>query len=144
MHPHNPDWDRVVRCGKYRAIFCPTHPRAWPNGYLYVHIIVAELKIGRLLANGEVVHHMDHNKKNNSPENIEVLSASDHSRVHARPKTMLELTCAACNRRFKRRLGNEARKKGYKHNYCSRTCSGRASRASQLRSRSSADRAAAF
>lgn len=32
---------------------------------------------------GEIAHHRDGNKKNNSPENIEVLSSqSEHARIH--------------------------------------------------------------
>lgn len=31
----------------------------------------------------EVVHHIDGNKRNNDPSNLEILSASDHARIHA-------------------------------------------------------------
>lgn len=47
------------------------------------HRVVAEHKIGRALARGEIVHHRDENKRNNSPDNLEVLpSQSEHSRLH--------------------------------------------------------------
>lgn len=47
-----------------------------------VHRVVAEQKIGRKLTPCEVVHHRDHQKPNNSPSNLEVLSNSEHSRQH--------------------------------------------------------------
>lgn len=47
-----------------------------------VHRLVAEYKIGRPLEDGEVVHHKDHNKLNNSPENLEILSEKEHKALH--------------------------------------------------------------
>ena len=49
----------------------------------HTHRIVAEKKLGRALASSEVVHHVDGNKLNNDPENIEVLPGqADHVRIH--------------------------------------------------------------
>lgn len=46
---------------------------------LYEHRLVAEQLVGgRPLTANEVVHHKDNNKKNNSVENLAVLSRSDH------------------------------------------------------------------
>ena len=50
------------------------------------HRVVAEKKIGRSILPGEHVHHIDGNKHNNSPENLLVMSAEDHSRLHAMEK----------------------------------------------------------
>ncbi len=51
----------------------------------HMHRIVAEMKLGRQLRPGEVVHHIDGDKRNNRPENIEVLSSqSEHAREHIR------------------------------------------------------------
>jgi hypothetical protein len=50
---------------------------------VHEHRTIAEQKIGRKLKPGEIVHHKDHNKRNNDPENIEVLaSQSEHCKVH--------------------------------------------------------------
>ena len=44
---------------------------------------IAEKKIGRKLKEGEVVHHIDKNRRNNQPENLMVLrSEADHNRIH--------------------------------------------------------------
>lgn len=46
------------------------------------HRIVAEQKIGRPLGKDEVVHHIDRNKRNNSPDNLMVCTRSEHARIH--------------------------------------------------------------
>ena len=50
---------------------------------MYEHRIVAEKKLGRYLRSDEVVHHIDGNKTNNSPDNLIVLSNEDHATLHA-------------------------------------------------------------
>jgi len=51
------------------------------------HRQIAEQKLGRPLQKAEVVHHIDGNKQNNDPGNIEVLpSQADHARLHFRKK----------------------------------------------------------
>jgi HNH endonuclease len=55
-------------------------------GTRHAHRVVAELKIGRPLRPGEVVHHRDGNKANYAPSNIEVLgSQAEHARIHVPP-----------------------------------------------------------
>ena len=67
----------------YKVIYQPSHPHARANGYVYEHILVAERKIGRQLTGTEVVHHIDRNKLNNSPENLMVFpNQSEHDRFH--------------------------------------------------------------
>jgi len=46
------------------------------------HRIIAEGFLGRKLKTGEVVHHKDKNGFNNSVENLEVMSRSEHSIIH--------------------------------------------------------------
>lgn len=47
------------------------------------HRSIAEKKIGRALLPDEIVHHKDHNKRNNHPDNLEVMTRKEHSRLHA-------------------------------------------------------------
>ena len=48
------------------------------------HRIVAEEILGRPLRDGETVHHIDGNKKNNAKTNIQILSGQgEHARLHA-------------------------------------------------------------
>lgn len=50
----------------------------------HTHRVVAAEKAGRELLPGEVVHHIDGNKLNNHPDNLEILpSQSVHASLHA-------------------------------------------------------------
>jgi hypothetical protein len=46
------------------------------------HRVIAEQLIGRPLAKGEIVHHIDGNKLNNSPENLKIMTQGEHMREH--------------------------------------------------------------
>lgn len=66
----------------YWCVKAPDHPKSYDKGYYYEHILVAENKIGRYLRKGEVVHHIDGDRLNNNPENLEVTTKSNHSKHH--------------------------------------------------------------
>ena len=51
-----------------------------------IHRTVAEAKIGRKLSSVEEVHHLDGNPTNNNPDNLVVLTASEHAKIHASKK----------------------------------------------------------
>lgn len=68
----------LIRVGK-------DHPLADVRGYAYEHRIVAAEKLGRSLRPKEQIHHIDGNRRNNAPENIEVFpSMSAHRLAHRR------------------------------------------------------------
>lgn len=48
----------------------------------HLHRIIAENKLGRKLLKGEIVHHIDGNKKNNHPDNLEVMTQNEHCSKH--------------------------------------------------------------
>jgi hypothetical protein len=47
------------------------------------HRTNAERKVGGKIYPGRVVHHKDGNKLNNDPSNLQVMSRSDHGKLHA-------------------------------------------------------------
>ena len=49
----------------------------------HLHRVVAEETLGRPLMPGEIVHHIDGDKWNNSPENLVVMSQPEHARLHS-------------------------------------------------------------
>lgn len=48
----------------------------------YEHRTIMKRLLGRDLLPGEVVHHLDHDKRNNDPSNLAVMDWSEHMREH--------------------------------------------------------------
>ena len=68
----------------YLAVGVPEgHPLRQAHGYAYVHRLVAEEKIGRRLSPNEAGHHLNGDRTDNRPENLEVVTRSEHARRHA-------------------------------------------------------------
>lgn len=59
---------------------------------VHTHRVVAEQILGRPLRKGEVVHHIDGDKRNNSPENLRIFeSQAEHARFHKDLDAVLEM-----------------------------------------------------
>lgn len=54
------------------------------SGYVKRADLVAEQMIGRHLLPSEVVHHRNHDKLDDRPENLQVLTKQEHSRLHGK------------------------------------------------------------
>jgi hypothetical protein len=58
----------------------------------YIHREVAKQILGRSLCLGEVVHHIDEDRSNNSPANLQVFKThNDHARFHQLPAEAREV-----------------------------------------------------
>lgn len=80
----NPRW----KGGRYRQgqgyvlVLVPGHPHADRHGYVREHRLVMEQTLGRYLRPGEVVHHRNHVRDDNRPENLELFASNgDHKRT---------------------------------------------------------------
>ena len=63
--------------GKYLKIKL-ANPSVWKR----LHVHIAEQQLGRNLIKGEQVHHIDMDSYNNDPDNLIVVSHSEHSSLH--------------------------------------------------------------
>ena len=83
---HTSYWREVYHmaiANGYILVWCPNHLHANTSGMVYEHVLVAEQKIGRPLKREEVVHHINHIRNDNRPENLIVFATqSDHTRFH--------------------------------------------------------------
>lgn len=110
----------------YLLAWEPAHPRS-SRGRVLEHILVAEKKLGRYLHDDEQVHHRDRDKANNDPDNLLVLTSSEHARLHAAESpvqsTRVEIECWECGVRFKvkRYQANPDNPQSLKK-YCSMKC----------------------
>lgn len=85
----HPAWKTGQRIDKdgYIKTYCPDHP--WPRrgGYVFEHVRVMELHLGRRITADESVHHKDEDKQNNALENLELMKRGEHSRHHRKKDT---------------------------------------------------------
>lgn len=74
-----------VEDGKgYQMILKPEwfSSRSGSKHVFYHHVVICE-KLGLTgIPKGYVVHHIDHNPLNNSPDNLELMTMADHTRLH--------------------------------------------------------------
>lgn len=83
---NNPRWNggkHLKHSTGYIEIKCPSHPYADKRGYVYEHRLVMEKHIGRYLLPEEIVHHKDLNKTNNDISNLQIVTASEHTKIHS-------------------------------------------------------------
>lgn len=72
----------VIDSGGYRRVFMPSHPNTNSRGYILEHVLVMTEMLGRPLQSGEVVHHKDGNRLNNSKDNLRLMTRSQHTSHH--------------------------------------------------------------
>lgn len=83
MGSGNPAWKGGVTYRQgYKFIKMPLHPNRNRGGYVAEHRLVVEKQIGRYLNSTEQVHHKDFDKTNNDITNLEILTRSEHLRLH--------------------------------------------------------------
>lgn len=71
---------RLTNADGYIQIYEPTHPLAFKNGYVLEHRKVW-FESGRELPKGYLLHHKNHDRKDNRLENLEVMLWEEHSKM---------------------------------------------------------------
>jgi HNH endonuclease len=80
----NPNWKGShVGTRGYTYISRPGHPRAMKSEYVKRADLVAEEMLGRPLRDDEIVHHKNHDRLDDRPENLAVLTFAEHMALHA-------------------------------------------------------------
>ena len=82
----------------------------------FVHRLVMETLLGRTLRRDEHVHHLDGNKANNRPANLQLLAASEHNSRTNRRHPLLSF-CKWCHEACLTRCSSHGLTQ-----YCSRRC----------------------
>lgn len=111
----------LASCGDYTYAVVPEHPNRTRNNYVFLHRVIMEIRLGRILGAREIVHHRDGNKKNNNVRNLEVMTLSQHTSLHMRERgySLTVFRCSSCGSMTERRAN---RTKGMVALYCSRRC----------------------
>lgn len=81
---------RKITSSGYVQIYKPNHPNAVKR-FILEHRYVMEQKIGRLLKETEIVHHLNNIKDDNRPENLIIVSRENHYG---------EIVCPCCNYKY--------------------------------------------
>jgi len=73
----------IITHNGYRMVQAPAgHPGTDSKGYIREHRLVMGQKLGRPLKKSEVVHHLNHDKLDNRPENLELMDLGSHTSLH--------------------------------------------------------------
>lgn len=84
----------VITPKGYRLVYAPNCPIAKHNRMVLEHRLVLSRKLGRWLRPDERVHHVNGDRLDNRPENLELLdSVARHNALH--PQSTLR-ACADC------------------------------------------------
>lgn len=73
-----------------KAVYLPEHPKSNIRGYVLKSRYLVEQYLGRYLDSWEQVHHCDNDKYNDTLENLDIVSPSNHAHIHRNSKRKLD------------------------------------------------------
>ncbi len=81
---NHPGWKggKYINDSGYILKLHKNHPSGLKKPYLREHRLVLEAHLGRTLNKDEIVHHLNGDKTDNRVENLQIVTRSEHIRIH--------------------------------------------------------------
>lgn len=98
----------------YIVLCIKEHPKSDASGYVMEHRVMVEKKIGRLLKENEVVHHLNEIRHDNRLSNLELMDRSEHTILHHLGSERSDETKALISKKAKARLKLKKNHPSYK------------------------------
>ena len=116
-----------MKNGPYEMVVAPpNYPgKRYRGRYCYEHILIWWLNTGEMPDLGEVVHHRDENKRNNTFTNLEKKTVAKHTSDHHPSAEMMTINCFWCQTPYDIRASlfrDRAKAYGHTNFCCSRSC----------------------
>ena len=98
-------YNHIRYLNKYRVIYRPdhfNHPIGKDyEGWVYEHRYVMECHLGRALNKDEIVHHIDGDIYNNDISNLQLLTNSEHTKLHMKKRGYVcDWYCVDCGKKI--------------------------------------------
>jgi|WetSurMetagenome_2_1015567.scaffolds.fasta_scaffold10945_2 hypothetical protein len=120
LNNFNDGW--VDSKGRFR-VYYPLHPRASKLGYILREIVAYEAYYNISVPLNMEIHHKDGNKVNDSKENLEMESHSEHKLIHSRLNgNRIKKKCEVCNKEFEIIMARIRDREYNRGRFCSQLC----------------------
>lgn len=115
-----------MKNGPYTLVIAPEdYPgKKYRGRYCYEHHLVYWKKHKKLPGRGELIHHINGDKRDNRLSNLILMTVARHNGHHAPEAEILDMECVWCGKEFSRDKRNVVfkRKRGQRNFFCSLSC----------------------